>query len=35
MELAMLKCVKCGHEWVRRMEKEPVRCPKCQTIKWR
>jgi len=29
-----LLCRRCGHEWVRRMEKLPIRCPKCTSQAW-
>ena len=28
------KCVKCGHEWIPRIEEKPQTCPKCKTYKW-
>jgi len=29
-----LKCVKCGYEWVKRIENIPKACPKCKTTNW-
>lgn len=29
-----LKCKRCGHEWIRRMEKLPVKCPRCASPYW-
>lgn len=31
-----LRCEVCGHEWVSRIEKLPVKCPnqKCQSPNW-
>lgn len=28
------KCERCGHEWVKRKEKEPIVCPKCKSPYW-
>ncbi len=30
----MLKCVKCGHEWLPRSSKMPKACPKCKHYDW-
>ena len=27
------KCLRCGHEWVKRVNKPKV-CPKCQSAYW-
>lgn len=27
------KCIKCGHEWLRR-EKKPLKCPSCKARHW-
>ena len=32
--LQHLLCAKCGHRWIRRSESLPVRCPRCQSLKW-
>ncbi len=32
--LDRLRCQKCGHRWVRRAETLPVRCPRCQSVRW-
>jgi len=29
MQLPKLKCEKCGHEWIPRVE-NPLKCPKCE-----
>ena len=29
-----LKCLKCGHEWIRRIETKPRACPNCKNPKW-
>lgn len=28
------KCERCGHEWVKRKDKEPLVCPKCKSPYW-
>ncbi len=28
------KCQRCGARWLPRVP-EPVRCPRCQSVKWR
>jgi predicted Zn-ribbon and HTH transcriptional regulator len=28
------RCRRCGHEWVKRVMKRPVRCPNCKQPKW-
>lgn len=30
---AAMKCLKCGHEWERRVPK-PLKCPRCGTVAW-
>lgn len=27
------KCIKCGHEWIARME-NPRMCPRCKNYNW-
>ena len=27
-------CLRCGHRWVRRQEREPVQCPECRSPFW-
>ena len=35
-EVVKFKCLQCNHIWKPVNEyKEPVKCPKCQSIKWR
>jgi len=29
-----LKCLRCGHEWFRRQEKLPAKCPGCSSPYW-
>ena len=29
-----LICKRCGHEWVRRQDKLPSKCPKCTSPYW-
>jgi len=29
-----LTCLRCGHEWLKRSENDPKRCPKCGTAYW-
>jgi len=29
-----LKCEKCKHKWIPRIEKRPVRCPRCGCFKF-
>lgn len=31
--LPILKCMKCGHEWVARIE-APKTCPACKNYNW-
>lgn len=33
MNLKKLKCNRCGHEWVPRVEDVRV-CPKCRSLRW-
>jgi len=28
------KCVKCNHEWYRRIPEKPVLCPSCKSKYW-
>lgn len=32
--ITKLKCKRCGHEWVRRLETLPKACPKCRNPYW-
>lgn len=34
-EMEKLKCVKCGWSWWPRSEKDPVKCPACQSRHWK
>ena len=34
MQLAKLKCLRCGYEWYPRTEKRPGVCPRCKCLKW-
>lgn len=27
-------CLRCGHQWVGRLPRPPVRCPRCQSPYW-
>jgi len=27
-------CKRCGHEWVNRLPRKPIRCPDCNSEKW-
>jgi len=29
-----LKCLRCGHQWFKRMEKRPKQCPNCKQSRW-
>ncbi len=29
-----LKCLKCGYEWISRLEGRPKACPECKNRKW-
>jgi len=29
-----LKCLKCGHEWMQRIEEVPKSCPHCKNRGW-
>jgi len=33
MKLPKLKCLRCGHEWIPRIE-DVVRCPNCGNVRW-
>jgi predicted Zn-ribbon and HTH transcriptional regulator len=28
------KCLRCGHEWMKRIIGTPVQCPKCKSTLW-
>ncbi len=28
------KCVKCGYEWISRLETKPKECPDCKSRYW-
>jgi len=30
-ELLKEKCLRCGHEWIKRIEGRPVSCPMCKS----
>jgi predicted Zn-ribbon and HTH transcriptional regulator len=30
----MLRCNRCGHQWLRRTLTPPLQCPKCKTTFW-
>ena len=30
----VLKCKRCKHQWIRRLERNPVECPKCKQRTW-
>ena len=32
--LTKLTCKRCGHEWWPRSPGKPIKCPKCQTMRW-
>jgi DNA-directed RNA polymerase subunit RPC12/RpoP len=35
MKVAVLSCLRCGHEWARRKrEGAPIQCPKCHSPYW-
>lgn len=27
-------CMRCGHAWLRRVERQPKRCPRCKSPYW-
>ncbi len=29
-----LKCLRCGHKWIPRSDKNPKSCPDCKNRKW-
>jgi hypothetical protein len=29
-----LKCLRCGHKWMPRVDGQPVACPQCKSYKW-
>ncbi|MEM0134973.1 MAG: hypothetical protein QXU18_07075 [Thermoplasmatales archaeon] len=33
-EIEIYKCERCGHEWIKRGDKEPKVCPKCKSPYW-
>lgn len=33
-QLTKLKCLRCGHTWIPRQQKEPKTCPKCRSPYW-
>ena len=30
----LLRCKKCSHKWIPRIEREPVECPRCKRRDW-
>jgi len=34
MKLKKNNCLKCGHEWIPRIETRPILCPKCKSPTW-
>jgi len=30
----VLKCLRCGHEWIRRTPAQPKACPHCKAPRW-
>lgn len=34
IKLPVLKCRRCGHEWVPRYPQVPLRCAKCRSSYW-
>jgi predicted Zn-ribbon and HTH transcriptional regulator len=28
------KCLRCGHEWHKRIDEDPKRCPNCKNELW-
>jgi len=28
------KCLRCGHEWIKRVDHNPRACPRCKNPKW-
>ena len=33
LKLQILKCKRCGHEWIPRVEDVRM-CPKCKSVRW-
>lgn len=29
------ECVKCGHQWISGLDREPKVCPRCKSYKWK
>jgi predicted Zn-ribbon and HTH transcriptional regulator len=29
------RCKRCAHEWVTRIERDPLKCPRCQSQNWK
>ena len=29
-----MKCLRCGHEWEKRVIAEPIQCPRCKSVSW-
>jgi len=34
IKITKLKCKRCGHEWIARLEKKPEQCPKCKSYNY-
>lgn len=34
INIPLLKCLRCGHEWLPRQNKRPMICPKCKSAYW-
>jgi len=34
MNITLLRCQKCGHEWFPRTPEPPKVCPKCKSYEW-
>lgn len=34
IEEKICRCLRCGHEWVRRVGHQPVKCPECISPYW-
>ena len=28
------KCLRCGHQWITDLDRDPVVCPKCKRYNW-
>lgn len=35
MRVERWTCVRCGHSWLPRIERPPLKCPDCQSKRWR